>query len=101
MTGAARPLPKLLLERGSLVAEMARLNSEQLRHRQMVGGCAIELMLRERELEAGGDPVTLQQAVDEAAARQRDAEAAFADCERRRQALEERFEQLDREIAAA
>lgn len=88
MTASRRPVRELFAERTALVGQIAALNAEQLRLLQLQSGLEFEL---------GGN-----QPADAGPARRArdDARGAIAEGEYRKRALEERIEELDRELAA-
>ena len=50
MSTTVRPIREIMTERMALVAEVASLNSRQLRHSQLIGGLEIELLACRRAL---------------------------------------------------
>lgn len=99
MNAANRSLQQILAERAVLVAEVARLNAEQLRNSQRAGGLEVELLSWRRETEAGDGGEAARRSLAEAEAREVDNDGERLRCEAALEELTRRLEELDRELA--
>lgn len=98
-TDRSATMGELMTERIGLVQEIARLNSAQLRNRQIYGGCDFEALQCEREIEVDGGTASALQRLEAARERLTEAQMALSACDEELSSLHERLSGLDRKIA--